>query len=48
LAFPWPKGHVRNLLGGVAVLELSWLGALVALFGTSFAFLWFGVARNRR
>lgn len=48
LAFPWPKGHLRNLLGGAAVLELSWLGALVALLGTSFAFLWFGVARNRR
>lgn len=48
LAFPWPKGHVRNLLGGAAVLELSWFGALVALFGTSFAFLWLGVARNRR
>jgi len=48
LAFPWPKGHVRNLLGGDAVLELSWASALLALLGTSFAFLWFGVARNRR
>lgn len=48
LAFPWPKGHIRNLLGGTAVLELSWLGALFALLGTSFAFMWFGLARNRR
>lgn len=48
LAFPWPKGHVRNLLGGSAVLELSWMGALFALLGTSFAFLWFGLVRNRR
>lgn len=48
LAFPWPKGHVRALLGGDAVLGLSWSGALFTLLGTSFAFLWFGVSRNRR
>ncbi len=48
LAFPWPKGHVRNLLGGAAVLELSQLGALVALVGTSLAFLWLGTLRNQR
>jgi hypothetical protein len=48
LAFPWPKGHIRNLLGGGAVLELSQLGALIALLGTSFAFLWFGMLRARR
>ena len=48
LAFPWPKGHVRNLLGGSAVLELSQLGALVALLGTSFAFLWLGARRSQR
>ena len=48
LAFPWPKGHVRNLLGGSAVLELSQLGALLALLGTSFAFLWLGSLRNQR
>jgi hypothetical protein len=48
LAFPWPKGHVRNLLGGSAVLELSQLGALLALLGTSFAFLWLGARRNQR
>jgi hypothetical protein len=48
LAFPWPKGHIRNLLGGSAVLELSQLGALAALLGTSFAFLWLGLLRARR
>jgi hypothetical protein len=48
LAFPWPKGHVRNLLGGTAVLELPQMGALLALLGTSFAFLWLGSLRNQR
>lgn len=48
LALPWPKGHVRNLLGGSAVLELSQQSALLALLGTSFAYLWLGTLRNRR
>lgn len=48
LAFPWPKAHVRNLLGGSAALELSQLGALIALVGTSFAFLLLGTVRNQR
>jgi hypothetical protein len=48
LAFPWPKAHIRNLLGGSAMLEMSQLGALLALLGTSFAFLLFGVLRNQR
>jgi hypothetical protein len=48
LAFPWPKGHIRNLLGGSAVLGLSQLGALFALFGTSFAFLAWATVRNQR
>jgi hypothetical protein len=48
LAFPWPKGHIRNLLGGSAVLELSQLGALFALLGTSFAVLCLGTLRNQR
>jgi len=48
LAFPWPKGHIRNLLGGSAVLELSQLGALVALLGTSLAFLLLGRLRAQR
>ncbi|HYP91211.1 MAG TPA: hypothetical protein VEQ59_23760, partial [Polyangiaceae bacterium] len=48
LAFPWPKAHIRNLLGGSAALELSQLGALLALLGTSFAFLLLGTLRNRR
>jgi hypothetical protein len=48
LAFPWPKGHIRNLLGGSAVLELSQLGALIALLGTSFAFLCLGTIRAQR
>ena len=48
LAFPWPKAHIRNLLGGSAALELSQLGALLALLGTSFAFLLLGTLRNQR
>jgi hypothetical protein len=48
LAFPWLKGHLRNLLGGVPVLEMSQLGALLALLGTSFAFLWLGALRTPR
>lgn len=48
MALPWPKGHVRNLLGGSAVLELSQLAALVVLLGTSFAFLWLGTLRTQR
>lgn len=48
LALPWPKAHIRNLLGGSAVLELSQFAALVALLGTSFAFLWLGTLRNQR
>jgi hypothetical protein len=48
LAFPWPKGHIRNLLGGSAVLELSQLGALLAVLGTSLAFLWLGLVRAQR
>lgn len=48
LAFPWPKGHLRNLLGGVPVLEMSQLAGLLALLGTSFAFLWLGTLRTSR
>lgn len=48
LAVPWPKAHVRNLLGGSPALELSQLGALLALLGTSFAFLWLGTLRSQR
>jgi len=48
LAFPWPKAHIRNLLGGSATLELSQAGALGALLGTSFAFLLLGTLRNQR
>lgn len=48
LAFPWPKAHVRNLLGGSATLELSQLAALLALLGMSFAFLGFGLLRSPR
>lgn len=48
LAVPWPKGHVRNLLGGTPVLELSQLVALLVLLGTSFAFLALGMLRTRR
>ncbi|RYZ06933.1 MAG: hypothetical protein EOO73_14190 [Myxococcales bacterium] len=48
VAFPWPKAHVRNLLGGSATLDLSQLVALIALLGMSFAFLGLGVLRSPR
>lgn len=48
MALPWPKSHVRNLLGGSPVLELSQLSALIALLGTTFAYMWLGVLRNQR
>ena len=48
LAAPWPKGHVRNLLGGTPVLQLSQLSALLLLLGTSFACLWLGTLRCKR
>jgi hypothetical protein len=48
LAFPWPKGHVRNLLGGSAVLELSQMGGLVALLSASLAIFWLGTLRTQR
>lgn len=48
LAFPWPKAQIRNLLGGAAALELSQAAALVALIGTSLAFLALGSLRNAR
>jgi hypothetical protein len=47
-AAPWPRGHVRNLLGGAPVLELSQGAALVVLLGTSFACLWLGMLRTQR
>jgi hypothetical protein len=48
LAFPWPKAHIRNLLGGSTALQLSQQGALLALLGTSFAFMLLGTLRNQR
>lgn len=47
-ALPWPKGHVRNLLGGAPVLELSQASALLLLLGTSFAFLGWGLNLSKR
>jgi hypothetical protein len=48
LALPWPKGHVRNLLGGSPVLEMSQSAALLVMLGTSFAFLWIGAQKSER
>jgi hypothetical protein len=48
LALPWPKAHIRNLLGGVPVLDLSQAAGAVALLGTSFAFLCLGAWRSGR
>jgi hypothetical protein len=48
LAFPWPKGHVRNLLGGSPVLEMSQVTALIVLLGMSFAFLSIAALRSER
>jgi hypothetical protein len=47
LAAPWPRGHIRNLLGGSPVLELSQTGAFgVLLLGTSLA-VFAAIARSR-
>jgi hypothetical protein len=45
----WPRAHIRNLLGGSAVLEIGQgTAALVLAFGTVFALLLAGVlARSR-
>jgi hypothetical protein len=48
LALPWPKGHVRNLLGGSPVLEMSQFAALLVMLGMSFAFLSLGALRSER
>jgi hypothetical protein len=48
LALPWPKGHVRNLLGGSPVLEMSQFAALAVMLGMSFAFLSLGALRSER
>jgi hypothetical protein len=48
IAFPWPKAHVRNLLGGSAPLELSQLAAVLTLVGMSLAFLLLGALRSPR
>jgi hypothetical protein len=48
LALPWPKGHVRNLLGGAPVLEMSQFAALIVLFGMSFAFMSIAALRCER
>jgi hypothetical protein len=48
LALPWPKGHVRNLLGGAPVLELPQFAALLVMLGMSFAFLSWGALRTER
>jgi hypothetical protein len=48
LALPWPKGHVRNLLGGSPVLEMSQFAALIVLLGMSFAFLSIAAVRSER
>jgi hypothetical protein len=48
LAFPWPKGHVRNLLGGNAVLELTQMGALGALVAIGVVLLGLGTLRAQR
>ena len=39
LAAPWPRGHVRNLLGGLPVLDLPQSGAWIALAGIGVASL---------
>lgn len=48
LALPWPKGHVRNLLGGAPVLEMSQFAALIVMLGMSFAFLGWAALRSER
>ncbi|HTA92909.1 MAG TPA: hypothetical protein VK745_25200 [Polyangiaceae bacterium] len=46
LAAPWPRGHARNLLGGVPVLELSQSGAWLALAAIALLSVAFSVSRT--
>ncbi len=46
LALPWPRGHVRNLLGGTPVHELSQGSAWLALAAIGVISLTLGVLRS--
>ena len=46
LAAPWPRGHVRNLLGGQPVIELSQASAWLALALIGVACATWSVART--
>jgi hypothetical protein len=46
LAAPWPRGHVRNLLGGMPVLELSQQSAWLALLAIGVASVGLGLSRT--
>jgi hypothetical protein len=46
LAAPWPRGHVRNLLGGQPVIELSQASAWIALTLIGVACTTLSVART--
>jgi hypothetical protein len=46
LAAPWPRGHVRNLLGGHPVVELSQASAWLALTLIGVACMTLSVART--
>ncbi|HYQ47290.1 MAG TPA: hypothetical protein VER11_35210 [Polyangiaceae bacterium] len=46
LAMPWPRGHVRNLLGGAPIADLSQTSAWLALALIGFACVALSVART--
>jgi hypothetical protein len=46
LAAPWPRGHARNLLGGMPVLDMSQSAAWLALFAIGATSVAFGVLRT--
>lgn len=48
LAVPWPRGHVRNLLGGVPVVDLSQSSAWLALLAIGIACVALSVLRTAK
>jgi hypothetical protein len=46
LAAPWPRGHARNLLGGLPVLDMSQSAAWIALLAIGAASVAVSVART--
>jgi hypothetical protein len=46
LAAPWPRGHARNLLGGLPVLDMTQSGAWLALIAIGVVSVGLGLSRT--